>query len=90
MIKWRLFENKYWWGDKVLIVGNETAEVYDKMVAIYDETSAVRKAMEAVCDNMRAKRDEIVAVFKWRLCAMKRWMYVMVLATSHKFVATYD
>jgi len=77
-------------GDKVLIAGNETVEVYDKMVAMYDETAAVRKAMEAVCDNMRAIRDEIVAVFKWRLYVTKRWMYVLVLATSHKFVATYD
>jgi hypothetical protein len=40
--------------------------------------------------RMRAKRDEIVAVFKWRLYVMKRWMYVMVLGTSHKFVAMYD
>jgi len=64
--------------------------VYDKMVAMYDETAVVCKAMEAVCDYMRTKRDEIVAVFKWRLYVMKRWMYVMVLATSHKFVAKYD
>ena len=60
------------------------------MVAMYYETTVVRKSMEAVCDYMRSKRDEIVAVFKWRLYVMKRWMYVMVLATSHKFVATDD
>lgn len=46
--------------------------------------------MEAVCNNMRAKRDEIVVVFKWPLYLIKRWMYVKVLATSHKFVATHD
>ena len=60
------------------------------MVAMYFETTVVRKSVEAVCDYMRAKRDEIVAVFKWRLYVMKRWMYVMVLATYHKFVATND
>jgi hypothetical protein len=77
-------------GDNVLIVGDETVVVYDKMLAMYDETVVVRKAMEVVFNNMRAKSDIIVAVFKWRLYVIKRWMYVMVLATSHKFVATYD
>lgn len=76
-------------GDNVLIVGDETLVVYDKMVVMYDETAAVRKTMEALCDNMRAKRDEIVAVFKWRQYVMKRWMFIMVLATPHKFVAKY-
>ena len=50
--------------DKVLIIHDETVEVYDKMVIIYDETAAVRKAMEAVSDNMWGICDEKVDVRK--------------------------